>query len=154
MMNTRQTIPAIVRPNHDDGNTLVETALVVPALILLLVVAIDLGRACTIAIATESAAHAGAIYGTLHPTDITGMIAAARLDATDWAVVTPAATYGCQCSDGSSAVAACTTVPSCTFNSVYYVQVTTTSVFTPLLPYPGFTKGFSVQGKARLRASR
>jgi Flp pilus assembly protein TadG len=138
----------------EQASSVLETALVLPVLVLLLCVAVDLGRACTIAIATASAAHAGALYGASNPTDTAGMIAAASLDAKDWTLVTPVATYGCQCSDGTNAIVACTSAPSCSFNSVYYVQVTTTSIFTPMLPYPGLSSGFTMSGKARLRASR
>ena len=140
---------------NECGSSVIETALALPVLILMLCVAVDLGRACTVAIAAESAAQAGALYGIAHPSDVTGMVAAAKLDATDWSVVTPTATFGCQCSDGSHAVDSCTTPPSsCTDNIVNYVQVNTTAVFAPLLPYPGLSSSFTIHSIARLRASQ
>jgi Flp pilus assembly protein TadG len=139
----------------EHGSSVIETALALPVLVLMLCVAVDLGRACTVAIAAESAAHAGAAYGIAHPSDVTGMVAAAKLDATDWPVVTPTATFGCQCSDGSHAVDSCATLPSsCTDNIVNYVQVNTAAVFAPLLPYPGLSNSFTIRSIARLRASQ
>ncbi|MDE1160685.1 MAG: TadE/TadG family type IV pilus assembly protein [Acidobacteriaceae bacterium] len=136
------------------ASTLIETALTLPLLVLLLVMAVDLGNAFSAAIATSTAAQAGALYGIQHPTDITGMVAAARLEAPGLATLAPVATYGCECSDGSSATSGCSSVPSCTYNSMYYVELDTTSTYTPLLPYPGVTSVFTLHGKARMRAAR
>jgi Flp pilus assembly protein TadG len=136
------------------GSSVLETALILPLLLLMLCVAVDLGRAFTAAIATTSAAQAGAMYGIQHPSDVAGMIAAARLDAGTWATVVPTAQFGCQCSDGSSAVAGCVSEPTCAFNSVYYVQLSTTTLYTPVLPYPGLAAGIVLHGKARVRAAR
>ncbi len=146
---------AICQSADERGSSVLETALVLPVLVFMLCVAVDLGRACTVAIAAESAAHAGALYGIAHPSDVTGMVTAAKLDATDWSVVTPTATFGCQCSDGSHAVDSCTTLPSsCTDNIVNYVQVNTAAIFSPLLPYPGLSSSFTIRSIARLRASQ
>ncbi|MDE1155948.1 MAG: TadE/TadG family type IV pilus assembly protein [Acidobacteriaceae bacterium] len=136
------------------GSSLLEVAIVLPLLVLLLAVAVDLGNACTAAITTASAAHAGALYGTANPTDTAGMVQAARTSAPSLPTLVPVATYGCECSDGSSAVGSCSIVPICAFNSIYYVELDTTYVYTPLIPYPGLTDGFVLHGKARLRAAR
>jgi Flp pilus assembly protein TadG len=140
--------------HSEEGSSVLETALVLPVLLLMLAVAVDLGRAFTAAIVTTSAAHAGAMYGAQHPTDLTGMVAAAKLDAGTWVTVIPTAQFGCQCSDGSSAISACSSEPSCPFNSVYYVQLNTNTLYVPLLPYPGLSTGIPLHGKARIRASR
>jgi Flp pilus assembly protein TadG len=146
---------AICQSADERGSSVLEMALVLPVLIIMLCVAIDLGRACTVAIAAESAAHAGALYGIAHLSDVAGMVAAAKLDAADWSVVTPTATFGCQCSDGSHAVDSCATLPSsCTDNIVNYVQVNTSAVFAPLLPYPGLSNSFTIHSIVRLRASQ
>jgi Flp pilus assembly protein TadG len=139
---------------NDRGTSVIETALVLPVLLLMLAVAVDLGRAFTAAIVTTSAAQAGAMYGAQHPSDIIGMVAAAKLDAGSWTTVVPTALAGCECSDGSSAISGCTSEPSCAFNSVFYVQVNTATQYTPILPYPGLSSGFVLHGKARVRASR
>jgi hypothetical protein len=63
------------------------------------------------------------------------------------------ATYGCECSDGSSPVASCASTPSCgTMNVVDYVQVSTSATYTPILPYPGIPSTFTLSGSARMRA--
>jgi Flp pilus assembly protein TadG len=153
LLATKQgSLRRVVRDSR--GSSVVETAIILPVLLLLLAVAVDLGRAFTAAIVTTSAAHAGAIYGSQHPTDVAGMVAAAKLDAGTWVTVLPTAQYGCQCSDGSSAVASCASEPSCPFNSVYYIQLNTSTLYTPLLPYPGLGNGIQLHGKARIRAAR
>ncbi|MBE7159246.1 MAG: pilus assembly protein, partial [Rhodospirillales bacterium] len=62
---------------------MVELALLLPLLLLLLVGAVDLGRAFYVAIEVSSAASAGAVYGTQNPTDTAGMQNAAALNAPD-----------------------------------------------------------------------
>jgi Flp pilus assembly protein TadG len=125
-----------------------------PLLVLLLATAVDLGRGISAAIATTSAAHAGALYGVQHPTDVAGMNAAATLDATSLPSLTPLASFGCECSDGSGAVANCTSTPTCAFNSVYYVELDTSAVYKPMLPYPGLPSSFTLHGKVRMRAAQ
>ncbi len=136
------------------GGSLVELALVLPFLSLLLIGVIDFGRAYYFSIEVAGAAHTGALYGTQNPTDTTGMQNAALGDASDVPGVTATATYGCECSDGSHAVALCATPPSCGVNLVNYVQVTTSATYTPLFRWPGIPASFPLQGQARLRAGQ
>ena len=135
-----------------DGTSLAETALVLPVLIVLLVMAVDLGRAYYYAIGTSSAAHAAAIYGVQNPTDVQGMINAAAASAPDIASLNTSANFGCECSDGTSAVPNCSAPPSCGENYVNYVAVTTSATFQTILPYPGLPGSFTVVGNARLRS--
>lgn len=137
----------------EEGTSILEAALVLPVLLLMLVVAVDLGRAYYVAIEVASAAHAGALYGAQYPTDTNGMVAASKLDAFDVPTLSAAATYGCECSDGSSAVVACTTAPSCSFNVVNYAEVDTTMNYIPMLVYPGLPGSFALTGKSRMRAA-
>lgn len=51
------------------GQNLIETAIVMPLLLLLLAGALDLGRAFNAYIVLTNAAREGARYGTLYPTD-------------------------------------------------------------------------------------
>lgn len=137
---------------RDDGSGILETAILLPVLILMLIGAVDFGRAFYLAIEVGSAAHAGALYGSQYPTDTAGMKTAATLDAADVSGLTPTATYGCECADGSGAVASCTTAPSCTYNVVYYVQVNTTATYTSILNYPGIPASWTFSGMSRMRA--
>jgi Flp pilus assembly protein TadG len=138
---------------NEDGSQLVELALALPLLLLVLCGAIDFGRAYFVDMEVAAAAEAGAIYGLSNPTDIAGMKAAALLNAPDISGLTPTASYGAECSDGTSAVAAPGTAPTCSVTVVQYVEVDTTATYKPLLYYPGLQSMFTLNGKSRMRAS-
>jgi Flp pilus assembly protein TadG len=135
----------------DGGGSAVELALMLPLFLLLLVGTVDMGRAFYTAIEVSSAAAAGVAYGVQNPTDTAGMQAAATLDAADVTGIVPVATWGCECSDGSSGSANCASTPSCTTNVVKYVQVVTTFTYVPLFKYPGVPVSIPLTGKARMR---
>jgi len=65
------------------GQSLVEFALVLPLLVLIVAGIFDLGRAFFASITITNAARVGARYGTLHPSDFTGMVSAAVIEAQD-----------------------------------------------------------------------
>lgn len=134
-----------------EGSSLLETALVVPILLLLVAGAVDLGRAYTTAIEVEAAAHAGALYGAQNPTDRAGMEAATE-NQSNLSGLTSTASYGCECADGSSAVPSCGTIPDCPDNYVDYVSVTATAQFVPLLRYPGLPSSLQMSSTSHLRA--
>lgn len=134
-----------------EGSAILETAILMPLMIAMIVGTVDFGRAYCTAIEVASAAHAGALYGTQNPTDTAGMVSASELDAPDVSTLTPVATYGCECSDGSSAVVSCTSTPTCTYNYVNYVSVTTTATYTPLIPYPGVPHSLKLSSTALMR---
>jgi Flp pilus assembly protein TadG len=140
------------------GSSLVELALVLPVLFLLLLGVFDFGRAYYLAIEISQAAHSAALYGSQNPTDTTGMQYAAVADASDvpnFTISSVTATYGCECSDGSLAVAGCTANPSCgTMNVVDYVQVNTSTSYSALFPYPGIPSPLTLRGSARMRAGQ
>jgi Flp pilus assembly protein TadG len=136
----------------DNGTSLAETALVLPILVLLLLGLVDLGRAYYYAIGVSCAAHAAAVYGVQNPTDVQGMKSAASASATDISSLTTNASYGCECYDGSSVVADCSSPPSCSENYVNYVAVTTSATFQTIIPYPGMPSSFTLTGNARLRS--
>lgn len=135
-----------------EGSAILETAFIVPVMVLMIVGAVDLGRAYYVAIEVASAAHAGALYGIQNPTDTSGMITAAELDAPDITTLSPSAAYGCECSDGGSVVPSCTTAPGCTYNYVNYVSVTAAATYTPLMPYPGLPSSITLISTTRMRA--
>lgn len=143
-----------IRRLEESGTALAELALTLPLLLLLLVTAVDLGTAFSAAMVANASAQAGALYGVQHPTDVSGMVAAAKLEGSGLSAMVPSAIYGCECSDGSGSTTGCSTVPTCAYNSVYFVEVDTVYNYTPLLPYPGLATSFVIQGKARMRAAR
>jgi Flp pilus assembly protein TadG len=145
--------------NH--GSALVELALITPALTLLLVGAVDFGRAGYVGIEVQNAAHAGAEYGSLNPSDTAGMTTAAQQGAhnlSNLTVSTP--TWGCECSDGSSYSANCSPTPVCTADStrgsnvVHRVQVKTKAVYSPMVSWPGISSSsITFTGEATLRGN-
>jgi Flp pilus assembly protein TadG len=134
-----------------EGGSLIESALVLPIFMLLIFAAFDFGSAYYQSIKVASAAHAGSTYGLQNPQDVNGMENAALVGVSNVPGMTANATYGCECSDGTSAVASCTTTPSCTSNYVTYVDVTTNSTFQPLFDFPGIPTSFTIGAESRLR---
>ena len=105
------------------GASLIELALVIPVCLLLFAGAVDLGQGFYVLTQVTAAAHAGAVYGVENPGNISGMESAAKGGAANMSGLSVAATYGCECSDGSSASASCATTPTCTYNYVTYADV-------------------------------
>ena len=138
--------------SDSDGASFIELALVLPLFLMMLVPVVDLGRGFYAAIEVTSAAHAGAMYGVENPSDTDGMIQAAKAGASNLSDVTATAAYGCECSDGTSAVASCASTPTCTYNYVTYVDVTVTSPYRTVFAYPGLPSSMNITREFRLRA--
>jgi hypothetical protein len=149
------------RLKREDGTAILETAFLASFLILLLLGAVDFGRAYYVAIEVSSAAHEAALYGSQNFTDTAGMETVAASNASDVSTLVATATYGCECYDGSSSSALCAVPPaSCPIpsgsstsigNIVYYVQVNTTATYNALFNYPGIPGSLSFRGQARMR---
>jgi Flp pilus assembly protein TadG len=125
-----------------------------PFLTMLLLGVMDYGRALYVNVEVSNAAYTGALYGTQNYSDTTGMQNAALGDAPDISGITATAAYGCECSDGSNAVAGCSSQPTCSVNVVNYVQVTTLATYKPMFPWPGIPASIAMQGSAKLRAGQ
>jgi Flp pilus assembly protein TadG len=138
----------------DSGNSLLEVALILPVLVLMLVAAVDFGRAYVVGIQLASATQAGVLYGMQTPTDVTGIVAAANLNASGITGITTAATFGCECSDGSSVVASCSRGPVCATNVLNYVDVVATATYKPMLKYPGIPASIAMRSEARIRSAQ
>ncbi len=69
--------------NHlgEVGQNLIETALLLPLLLLLLAGTLDLGRGYNAYIVLTNAAREGARYGTLYPADLAGIRSWAKIEA-------------------------------------------------------------------------
>jgi Flp pilus assembly protein TadG len=155
-MKIPASLRILLKANH--GAALVELALVTPILLLLVVGAIDFGRAYFVNLEVVNAAHAGAEYGSLSPTDTAGITTAATQSAPNVSSLTvPTVAYGCECSDGSSYYASCSTVPVCSAslgsNVVYRVKVKAQSVYTTLIPWPGIGSSFTLSNTATIRGT-
>jgi Flp pilus assembly protein TadG len=136
----------------EGGSSLLELSLILPMLVLILVGAVDFGKAYYLAIEISSAAEAGALYGTQNTADTSGMQAAAVMDAADVPGLAAVATRGCECSDGSGVVANCSSTPTCNVNVVNFVQVNTSAGYTPIFRYPGLPASITLTGYSRMRA--
>ena len=147
----------LCKANH--GASLVELAFVIPILLLLVFGAADFGRAYYETLELVNAAHAGAEYGSQHPSDTAGITTAAQQSAPNVSLNTPTVTYGCECSDGSSYFQNCSTTPSCTANAargsnvVHRVKVTTSAVYTTLVPWGVIPSSFNLSGTATIRGN-
>ncbi|AFL90092.1 TadE-like protein [Terriglobus roseus DSM 18391] len=148
----RHSVAHLLR--EDCGSSVLEAALVMPALILVLIAAIDFGRAYVVGIQLASATHAAALYGSQTPTDLTGIASAVTLNAAGISGISTTATFGCECSDGSSAVASCAVGPLCTYNVLNYVDVVATTTYRPLLRYPGIPATIAMRSEARIRSAQ
>lgn len=135
------------------GSSLVEAAVFLPLLLLLLLGVVDMGRAYYLANEVAGAAHAGAVYGTQDVSDTAGMVAAAKLNAPDVNGLTATGSWGCECSDGTSSSAGCSTTPTCSVNMVYYATVTATVTYTPLFPWKGIKSSFTITRSSTMRSA-
>ena len=124
---------------NECGASLVELALVLPLLLLLVLGAVDLGRAYYLSMEVAGAAHAAATYGSQNPTDTAGMKAVAQDDAPSITLSYPTLSYGCECSDGTGYSVNCASAPSCASTTeVYRVDITVTGTYTTWFPWHWF----------------
>ncbi len=135
------------------GSSLMETAVLLPVLVLLLAGAVDYGRGFFAAIEVSSAAESGAMYGTSNPTDNAGIVSMAKLDAKDVSGLNVNASYGCQCADGTGVVVSCATTIVCSNNVIRYVDVSTSATYSTIIPYPLIPSSFTLKGHSRMRMS-
>ncbi len=139
--------------SSEAGNSLVETGLFVPLLLLLLMGVADFGRAYYLAIEVAGAAHAGAVYGAQNITDTTGMQNAAKLNSPDVSGLVATGTWGCECSDGTASSASCAITPTCSVNVVYYAKVITTVTYHPIMPWQGINSSMILTGSTTMRSA-
>jgi Flp pilus assembly protein TadG len=138
----------------EKGSSLIETAVFMPVLLTLMLGVVDFGRAYYQANEIEGAAHAGAVYGSQYPTDTADMQTVATDNAPDVTGISATAVYGCECSDGTGGSASCGTPPTCTGTTeVYYVQVTTSASYSPLLPWSRFASPSTLTATVKMRSA-
>jgi hypothetical protein len=137
------------------GQSLLEFALVAPVVMLMLVGAIEVGRAFYLSILVNNAAHAGVQYGAQNlatAADNNGMQNAAVSDAQNLAGLTATASHFCSCADGSSS--SCQPSDCSGSHRLVYVQVNTSGIFQPLIPYPGLPSSYPLNGQAVMRVAQ
>ena len=137
--------------NDQAGTSFIETALLVPALLLLCCGTMDFARIVYAGIEIASAARAGVQFGALTPGNsgnTSGMTQAALADAADLGSgVTASANNFCLC-NGSTV--GCTTTCS-GVAPAGYVSVTANYTFNSTLPYPGLPQAVALSRTAKMR---
>ena len=137
--------------NDRSGTSFIETAILLPALLLLCAGTMDFARVVYAGIEIASAARAGVQYGALTPGnagDTSGMQQAALTDASDLgSSVTATATSYCTC---SGATVDCTSTCSGDVPDGY-VSVTANYTFNSIFPYPGMPQTVALSRTAKMR---
>ena len=137
------------RGRHDAGQALVESALVAPLLIALLIGAAELARFAYGAIEVANAARAGAQYGAQSgytASDTAGIVNAAANDASNLTGLTTTSSYTCACSDGSASTCAQTDCASSHIEQT--LTVNTQATITPVVHIPELPRSYTLKGKA------
>jgi Flp pilus assembly protein TadG len=138
--------------NDRTGSSFIETAILIPAMLLLCCGTMDFARVVYAGIEIAGAARAGVQYGALTPGnsgDTTGMVNAALADAADLgSTVTATASNFCAC-DGSTVD--CTSACTGGVTPDGYVSVTANYTFSTTIPYPGLPQTVALSRTAKMR---
>jgi Flp pilus assembly protein TadG len=130
------------------GQSLVETALVFPVMVTLLVGAAEMTRVVRASISIANAAKAGAQYGTQSgytAQDSTGIATAASNEVPNLTLTTTSS-IACLCSDGSASTCLNTDCSSSHIEET--VTVNTSATVSPTIQLPGLPKSYTVKGQA------
>ena len=148
----------VVFRGRDAGQALVETALMLPVLMLMLVAAVELGQVAYVAIEVANSAKSAAQYAAQNPgtsVDTTTMQTLAVNEAKDYGISlnTPiTVTSSCRCAKlGSTSADACGSASTCGSTGGYLVTtltISTNATFTPAIHIPGIGPSFTVYGRA------
>jgi Flp pilus assembly protein TadG len=140
-------------PHSRRGGLLLESALMLPVLLILTFGMVDFARIFRTGIIVSNAADTGALFGSssvANSSNTTAMQNAAIADAIGLSGFTATASSFCTCSAGGSAVS-CSTV--CGSGAILiYVQVQTSAPFKTLFPYPGVPSSTTVKSSVTMRA--
>lgn len=135
------------------GVAAIEFSFVLPAMIVMVVCASDLGLGIYRNMQVQSAAQAGAQYAMWNTYSSTA-ISNAVTNATSYSGISasPAPAQYCGCADSTGLVTV-TCGSSCATGRVYgkYVSVSSRATYTPILPYPLIASSFSLTGRADVR---
>jgi Flp pilus assembly protein TadG len=148
-MKVRQLIGSL---RSEQGASLVEVGLVLPMLLFIVLATVDFARGFYYANEVAGGAHAGAVYGSQNLSDTTGISNAVKYDAPDVSDISVSSSWGCECSDGTSASVSCASAPSCSGSSIVnYVRVTATASYTTLLPWTGIPSTLTLSSISEMR---
>jgi Flp pilus assembly protein TadG len=136
------------------GQSCAELAFSVPFLMVLLLVVVETGRICLIAISLSAAARAGVQYGAQNLTTVannSGMQSAAKADAGNLAGFVATSTHYCQCSNGAAST--CLSTDCSTSHRLTYVQMNTSATYSPWISWPGVPVAVTMTGQAIMRVA-
>jgi len=137
----------------DAGIAGVELALATPMLALLMAGGVDFGRALYEQHRLAAAAQAGIQYATASVSNLTnssGIIAAARADASDTTSSLTVTTGQCTCPTGATL---CSTSTTCTGSTVLgtYQKVTVTESYSTIMSYGFVSNPFNITAQSLVR---
>ena len=152
----RKMLPRLrLRPRlGTEGLAAIELAFVAPFLVLLMTGGWDLGNVIYQAERLANAARAGAQFGlaTNNNTNYSGMVQAARNDATDPNnALNVTATQVCTCPGGTPTAAACGAACPGGASQLVYVQVTVNENYSTMFTYPFVSNPVSLTSTVMLR---
>jgi Flp pilus assembly protein TadG len=145
------------RLTRERGAAMIELALVMTALSILIIGAIDFGRISYTAMALTHAARQGAMVGSGSVVD-TQNFAAMKLAAEasanpDIGSITDSATASCECDVGGSVtVIACSPMGACAGIVRIRVRVVAMKTFTTITRFPGVPNSVTLKRVAIMRA--
>jgi Flp pilus assembly protein TadG len=146
---TPRFLERLTRPSHSTaGQSLVETALVIPILVILLIGGSELAFVMHAAITVSNAAKAGAQYGAQNgftAQDATGIVNAANGEAGNLTVTTTSS-YACVCSDGTSST--CLGTDCSNSHIEQTVTVNSSTTMTPIVQLPFLPKQWTIKRTA------
>lgn len=134
---------------EDIGGALVETALVAPIFITLLIGVVEFGVGFYDAIEVSNAALAGVQYGAQNAGtsgDTTGIQTAATNDAPNITLGTTTVSHTCICSNGAASTCLSTDCSTSHIETILTVQTQTT--LNPVFRLPGLPTSFTIHGQA------
>jgi len=135
--------------DRESGQALVETALIFPLLVAVLIGAAEFARVAYAAIEVANAARAGAQYGAQSgytASDTTGIATAASKDAANVTGLTTTSSYACVCSDGGASTCANTDCANSHIEEI--LTVNTQATIDPLIHVPGLPHTYTLKGQA------
>ncbi|MGH7917026.1 MAG: TadE/TadG family type IV pilus assembly protein [Candidatus Binataceae bacterium] len=134
-----------------------ELALLLPLLLMLLLAAADFGRLFYLSIGLDSAARAGAQYGSrsvITAADINGMENAATVDGSNIAGIKAMASQ-CTCvTPAPAGIAACPGDYCRSDADATFVKVSASAVFNTLVRYPGIPSSVALNGVAVMQVQQ
>jgi Flp pilus assembly protein TadG len=155
----KQDNPTSRRYRYAAGQAAAELALLGTTLVLMLAVAVEMGRLGYLAMTLDDAARAGAQYGAENYTtdgNTSGMKTAAtnaatNINGTTWwgssAAFSASASSFCECNNGT--VVTCPGTCSSGAPAIY-VQVKTQANYVPFLKVPGLPSTFTIHGESTM----